>query len=126
MTSVLKDLPKEHLSSMAVQDGFSCGLFCWKKRLFRNHACTQPQHTHLQVEREFKSWFQAQRFIKDMFMHATTAARKNHAVTVFFAENSLRNSAHNPVVPLRDTSTRVHSGVDADKLIHRRLLQRLR
>ena len=46
-------------------------------------------------------------------MHAT----KEAVAECSSPSSSSSNSAHNPVVPLRDTSTKVHSGVDAEKCI---------
>ena len=81
--------------------------------------CGHPAAANnLQVERVLKSWSQARRLIKDMLVHVTKEARKKHAVAECFSpSSSSSNSAHNPVVPLRDTSTKVHSGVDADNFI---------
>ena len=51
-------------------------------------------------------------------MHVTKEARKKDAVADCSSPNSSSsNSAHNPVVPLRDTSAKIHSGVDADNFI---------
>ena len=51
-------------------------------------------------------------------MHATKEARKKHAVAECSSpSSSSSNSAHNPVVSLRDTSTNFHSGVDAESFI---------
>ena len=92
--------------------------FLLEKKLPRDHAGTKPQPTNLQVERVLKSWSQARKLIKDMLMHVTKEAMKKHAVAECSSpSSSSSNSAHNPVVPLRDTSTKVHSGVDADDFI---------
>ena len=51
-------------------------------------------------------------------MHATKEARKKHNVAECSSpSHSSSNSALNPVVPLRDTCTKVHSSVDADNFI---------
>ena len=45
-TTVLKDIPDEHLSSTAFQDAFTGLLFCWKKKLPRDFVGTQQQPTN--------------------------------------------------------------------------------
>ena len=94
VTSVLMDIPEEHLSSVAVQDAFSRSFFCWKEELLRDHAGTQPQPTNLQVERALKSWSQARRLIKDMLMHATKEATKNMTLQSILRRDVLRATLH--------------------------------
>ena len=84
VTSVLKDIPEEHLSRTAFQEAVSRGLlFCWKKGLHRDHARTQPQPNNLQVDKVLKSWTQARRLIKDMLMHATEGSGCNMPLRCF-------------------------------------------
>ena len=51
VTSMLKDILEETLSSTTLQDALSRGrLFSWKKKLPGDCACSEPQPTNLQVD----------------------------------------------------------------------------
>ena len=71
--------------------------------------CTQPQPRNSQVDRVLKSLSQAGRLSKDMLVHANQGSNFTNMLSrnILRGELSSSNSAKNPLVPLRDTSTKV-------------------